>query len=184
MPQKVLAVDDQPHMLVLLERIIREETNYEFASTNNPLEVPGILQAGQFDVIITDLKMPGMDGLEILEHVRRSDRGEKVIIITAFGELETAIRAMQGGAFDYITKPFKKEHILHTLDRAMRWQLLEREATAWRAICDLEPYQEAEGQFRRRYVSRMSERYGGKLDEITAKSGLSEDEIRAMLPPK
>jgi DNA-binding NtrC family response regulator len=181
MPQKVLAVDDQPHMLVLLERIIREETKYDFTSTNNPLEVPGILEADPYDVIITDLKMPGMDGLEILEHVSRRDRGEKVIIITAFGELETAIRAMQGGAFDYITKPFKKEQILHTLERAMKWQLLERESLAWQKICNLEPYQAAEGEFRKTYVSKIAERYDNRIDEISAKTGLSDDEIRGIL---
>lgn len=144
MPQKILAVDDQPHMLVLLERIIREETKYECISTNNPLEVPGILVEESYDVIITDLKMPGMDGLEILEYISQNNRREKVVIITAFGELETAIKAMQLGAFDYITKPFKKEQILHTIDRAMNWQLLEREAREWEEICAVDPYSAAE----------------------------------------
>lgn len=77
MPQKILAVDDQPHMLVLLERIIREETKYECISTNNPLEVPGILVEESYDVIITDLKMPGMDGLEILEYISQNNRRER-----------------------------------------------------------------------------------------------------------
>jgi DNA-binding NtrC family response regulator len=181
MPQKVLAVDDQPHMLVLLERIIREETKYEFTSTNNPLEVPGILEKDLYDVVITDLKMPGMDGLGLLKHVREQKRGEKVIIITAFGELETAIRALRGGAFDYITKPFKKEQILHTLDRAMNWQLLEREARSWREICETEPYREAESEFRKRYVARIADRSGNKIDEISAKTGLSVEEIKGIL---
>lgn len=183
MPQKILTVDDQPHMLVLLERIIREETKYEFSSTNNPLEVPGILEREPFDVIITDLKMPGMDGLEILDHVKQNDRNEKVIIITAFGELETAIRAMQGGAFDYITKPFKKEQILHTIDRAMNWQLLEQEALACREICAVEPYADAEAAFRVRYLTRLAERCHDNIEEITEKSGLSEEEIRGILTP-
>ena len=181
MPQKILAVDDQPHMLVLLERIIREEKKYEFSSTNNPLEVPGILDKEEFDLIVTDLKMPGMDGLEILEHIQRNNRREKVIIITAFGELDTALRAMQGGAFDYITKPFKKEHILHTIDRAMDWQELEREALVWRELCVIEPYSSAEAEFRRKYVTTMAERCGGDIEEIRAKSGLSEADVRSIL---
>jgi DNA-binding NtrC family response regulator len=181
MPQKILAVDDQPHMLVLLERIIREETKYEFHSTNNPLEVPGILDEGSYDVVVTDLKMPGMDGLEILEHISKQKRAEKVVIITAFGDLETAIGAVQGGAFDYITKPFKKEQILHTIDRAMNWQRLEREALACHEMCSLEPYSAAETKFRREYVTRMAERCANDIKEIRSKSGLSEEEIRGIL---
>jgi len=181
MPQKILAVDDQPHMLVLLERIVRERTTHEFASTNNPLEIPGLLEKEVFDVIITDLKMPGMDGLEILDYINQNNRREKVIIITAFGELETAIKALQGGAFDYITKPFKKEQILYTVERAMSWQLLERDAEAYQAMNDKEPYRAAENDFRRRYVEKMAKRYDNKVDEISVKSGLSEEEIRAIL---
>jgi DNA-binding NtrC family response regulator len=181
MPQRILAVDDQPHMLVLLERIIREETKYEFKSTNNPLEVPGILEEGAYDVVVTDLKMPGMDGLEILEHIRRNDRKEKVVIITAFGDMDTAIRAMQGGAFDYITKPFKKEQILHTIERAMNWQLLEREAVACQEMCALEPYTVAEARFRKKYVTIMAEQCDNDIARVHARSGLSEEEIRGIL---
>jgi DNA-binding NtrC family response regulator len=177
----VLAVDDQPHMLVLLERIIKERTKYGFMSTNNPLEIPELLEKGDYDVIISDLKMPGMDGLEILNYINENKRHEKVIIITAFGDLETAIKAMQGGAFDYITKPFKKEQILHTLERAMNWQLLEREALAVRGMCDMEPYTEAEEAFRRMYVEKMGERYGNSADEVGKKSGLNIDEVKNIL---
>jgi FixJ family two-component response regulator len=125
--------------------------------------------------------MPGMDGLDILDYVNQNERHEKVIIITAFGELETAIRAMTGGAFDYITKPFKKEQILHTLDRAMNWQILESEAMACQEMCLAEPYATAEAEFRRRYVLKMATRYEHDIDEICAKSGLSRDEIVAIV---
>lgn len=181
MKQKVLAVDDQPHMLVLLERIIKDRTNYDFTSTNNPLEIPGLLEKQEFDVVISDLKMPGMDGLEILNHIHTNKRKEKVIIITAFGDLETAIKAMQGGAFDYITKPFKKEQILHTIDRAMNWQLLEREAIALRGMWQLEPYQKAEEAFRKGYVKALAERYENKIDDICVKSGLNDADVRSIL---
>jgi DNA-binding NtrC family response regulator len=181
MRQKILAVDDQPHMLVLLERIIKERTNYEFTSTNNPLEIPGILEKENFDVIISDLKMPGMDGLEILEHINHNKRQEKVIIITAFGDLETAVKAMQGGAFDYVTKPFKKEQILHTLERAMNWQLLEREAITLRGMWQLEPYEKAEESFRAGYIRALAERYTNNIEEICAKSGLSDEQVRRIL---
>jgi DNA-binding NtrC family response regulator len=78
MAQRILAIDDEPDLLRLLERIIREKTPYDIEITGNPLEVPGLLEGKVFDVVITDLKMPGMDGLDILkynEEPRRKQRG-------------------------------------------------------------------------------------------------------------
>ena len=81
MKQRILAIDDEIHMLKLLERIITEKTPYQIQTTNNALELPGILQHDEFDVIITDLKMPGMDGLDVLRLVKQQGRREEVIII-------------------------------------------------------------------------------------------------------
>jgi DNA-binding NtrC family response regulator len=179
--QKVLAVDDQPHMLVLLERIIKERTDYEFASTNNPLEIPGLLERDEYDVLISDLKMPGMDGLEILNYIIQHKRREKIIIITAFGDMETAIKAMQGGAFDYITKPFKKEQILHTVDRAMSRQVLEREAIAMEKMCAKEPYAAAEEIFRAKYIRLLAKRCRDDVEKISTRSGLGAEEVKRIL---
>ena len=181
MQQKILAVDDQPHMLILLERIIKERTSYEIVTTNNPLEVPKLLDSQNFDLIISDLKMPGMDGLEILNHVNKNNRTEKVIIITAFGDLESALKAMQGGAFDYITKPFKKEQILHALDRAMSWQKLVREADSLRKIFKLSPYTQAEKTFRKVYVLELAQELDQEIDQISQKSGLPVNEVQKIL---
>jgi DNA-binding NtrC family response regulator len=120
MSQRILAVDDEPDMLVLLERIIKEKTSYEVVTTNTALEVPNLLEKTKFDVVITDLSMPKLDGLDILRLVKERDRGELVILITAFGDFETSEQAKELGVFDYIHKPFRKEQILTTLDRAMK----------------------------------------------------------------
>ncbi len=125
--QRILAVDDEVHMLRLLERIISEKTPYSIVTTNSSLEVPRLLENESFDLILTDLKMPGMDGLDILRTVKEQGRDEEIIILTAFGSLETAMEALTHDVFDYITKPFKKEQILHTVNKAMRWQRLKRE---------------------------------------------------------
>ena len=166
MQQKILAVDDQPYMLILLERIIQERTPYLITTTNNPLEVPKILETDQFDLIISDLKMPEMDGLEILDFVNKNKRSEKVIIITAFGDLESAIRAMQGGAFDYITKPFKKEQILHAIDRAMEWQTMVREAEGISKIMKMSPYKHAEKAFKKIYILKWSRQLKNHVEQI------------------
>ncbi len=95
--------------------------------TNNPLEAAEFLEKEAFDLILTDLKMPGLDGMELLALAKQRDPDALVMVITAFGSLESAEEAMANGAFDFITKPFRKEQILLAIDKAMRWRDLVRQ---------------------------------------------------------
>jgi len=127
MPEKLLVVDDEPDMLRLLSMIIKEKTPYEVATTNNPLEALELVKNGEFDLVIADLKMPGLDGIELLESLKRFDEDIPVIIITAYGTVEAAVETINKGAFDFITKPFRKEQILFTIEKALKWLRLQRE---------------------------------------------------------
>jgi DNA-binding NtrC family response regulator len=127
MPEKLLIVDDEPDMLKLLGMIIRDKTPYETITTNNPTEALDLVQKGGYDLVITDLKMPGLDGVEMLEAVKKLDADIPVIIMTAYGTVETAEEALSKGAFDFITKPFRKEQILFTIEKALKWLRLQRE---------------------------------------------------------
>ena len=184
MNQKILAVDDELHMLKLLERIITEKTPYPIVTTNNSLEVPALLEKDRFDLIITDLKMPGLDGMDLLRLIKEKGRPEEVIIITAFGSLESAIEALSRGVFDYITKPFKKEQIIFTVDRAMRWQKLKQEAARMDEIFRREPFEAARQAFQTEYLRRLIERCGGKETEAAARSGLGPEAVAAALRGK
>ena len=84
------------------------------------------------ELVITDLKMPGLDGIALLEAVKRARPKTAVIVLTAFATIETAVEATQKGAFDYITKPFRQERILLTVDKAMQWQAMVQENLALR----------------------------------------------------
>ncbi len=181
MAQRILAVDDEPHMLKLLERIISEKTPYQITTTSNSLEIPDILEQSTFDLIISDLKMPGLDGMDLLRMIKEKGRTEELIIITAFGSLETAIEALSLGVFDYITKPFKREQIIFTVDRAMRWQSVRREATQMAEIFDREPYEEARQAFEGEYLRRLAERCGADDSAMTERSGMSREKITAAL---
>jgi DNA-binding NtrC family response regulator len=172
MSQRILAVDDELHMLELLERIVSDKTPYEIVTTTNSLEVPHLLQHDRFDVIITDLRMPGMNGMDILRLVREQDSGEEVIIITAFGSLESVSEALSLRVFDYIAKPFRREQIILAVDRAMRCQAERREARRLAAIADCEPFVEAERLFRLEYVRRLAERHGRRPHVMAERSGL------------
>ena len=127
MAEKILIVDDEPDMLRLLSMIIREKTSYEVTTTNNPLEALEMAKKGGFDLLVADLKMPGLNGIELLESVKRFDEDIPTIIITAYGTVEAAVETMQKGAFDFMTKPFRKEQILFTIERALKWVRLQRE---------------------------------------------------------
>ena len=127
MAEKILIVDDEPDMLKLLSMILREKTSYEITTTNNPMEAVELAKQGGFDLVISDLKMPGLDGMEIIDAVKKIDEDIPVIIITAFASVESASEAIQKGGFDFITKPFRKEQILFTIDKAFKWLKVQQE---------------------------------------------------------
>lgn len=127
MAEKILIVDDEPDMLVLLSMIIKSRTPYEVVAISNPVEALQEIKRDGFDLVITDLKMPGVDGMQILRTIRARDSDIPVIIITAYGTIESATEAMSKDAFDFITKPFRKEQILFTIEKALKWLRTVRE---------------------------------------------------------
>lgn len=127
MAEKILIVDDEPDMLKLLSMILKDKTPYEVATTNNPLEALEMAKKGGFDLVISDLKMPGLDGIDLIGAIKQVDEDIPIIIITAYGTVESASEAMQKGGFDFITKPFRKEQILFTIDKAIKWLKVQKE---------------------------------------------------------
>ena len=127
MPQRVLVIDDELDMLMLLRMIIEDNTDYEVETTNNPSEALKMIRENEYDLIISDLKMPGMDGLELCDEVREIDKDLPLIMITAYGSLETSEEAMKKGVADFITKPFRKDSILFTMRRVLELARIKRE---------------------------------------------------------
>jgi DNA-binding NtrC family response regulator len=127
MPERILVVDDEPNMLRLLKTILMDKTGYEVTTTNNPLEVSKLLQEGHYDLVVTDLKMPLVDGIDLIGIVKNIDAAMPIIVITAYGTIETAEEAIQKGAYDFITKPVRKETILITIKRALEWKRMQGE---------------------------------------------------------
>ena len=127
MTAQILIVDDELDMLALLSMIITEKTDHKVTTTSNPLEVAKLVEEGAYDIVISDLKMPGMDGMELIEEITKMGKHIPVLIITAYGSIESAEEAVRKGAYDYITKPFRKEQILIAIKRALEWQKMKRE---------------------------------------------------------
>jgi DNA-binding NtrC family response regulator len=176
MAEQILVVDDELPMLSVLERIIGAG-GYEVTTTNNALEVPELLEKSRFDLVIADLRMPGMSGMEILRLIRSSGRSEEMIIITAFPSPESAAEAIDGGVFDYITKPFTKEQIVAAVARAVRWQRKKQQERNQGRIFEIEPFDEAKRAFEREYVLRLAQRCAGNEDLMARRSGLSREAL-------
>ncbi len=124
--RRILVVDDDPEMCRLLSEVLREE-GFSVHTTAESLEASKILAKEEFDVLITDLKMKGLKGLDLLEEAKKVAPLTPVIIITAFGTIQSAIQAMKMGAYDYVTKPFQMEEIVVTVKKALENRLLKKE---------------------------------------------------------
>jgi len=122
----ILIVDDEPRMRHIL-RIILEEAGYSVKEAANGLEALGIISRHPCGVVFTDLKMEGMDGVELLRRIKETNPETPVVVLTAFGSIESAVEAMHEGALDYITKPFEEEKILITAERSLKFYRLAEE---------------------------------------------------------
>ncbi len=105
-PAQILVVDDEPNMLKVLGALLKRE-GYHILEARRGDEALEILEENHVDILITDLRMPGKNGMELLAEAVRRRPGMPVIVITAHGTIDTAVEAMKRGAFDYITKPFE-----------------------------------------------------------------------------
>jgi DNA-binding NtrC family response regulator len=122
MPATIVIVDDEPDLLLLLKIILTEKTDYKVLTTIDPHQAIDWCREYHADLLISDLRMPEIGGIELLKIVKEIDPNLALIIITAFGTVESAVEAMRHNAFDYITKPFRKEQILTTVEKALQWR--------------------------------------------------------------
>ncbi len=130
---RILVVDDDK---ALADNIVEflSKSGYEAFPAYNGRE--GLIRFEQedFQVAIADLKMPEMDGMELLEEMRKLDSDVNVIVLTGFGTIESAVQAIKGGAYDYITKPIKFEEIELVVNRAMEKYAIFRQMRRFRGM--------------------------------------------------
>ncbi|HWU37811.1 MAG TPA: sigma-54 dependent transcriptional regulator [Candidatus Acidoferrum sp.] len=123
---KILVIDDDESLRRVLEYNLAQE-GYAVLSAASGEQGLELLKKEGADVVVTDVRMPGMDGLQVMESVRKIDPNIQVIILTAFGTIEMAVEAMKAGAFHYISKPFNRDELKLTLRKALHLKDLERE---------------------------------------------------------
>ena len=115
----ILVVDDESNYLTVMETLLGE-AGYEVLTAPSAIEALKISAAADLDLVLTDMKMPKMTGIELLDKLQHLQPDLPVIIMTAFGTVEKAVSAMKKGAFDYILKPFKNDEILVTIAKALK----------------------------------------------------------------
>jgi two-component system response regulator PilR (NtrC family) len=123
---RILLVDDEPSILSVLTTLLRAE-GHEVISSRGGEDAQGQIKAESFDLMISDIRMSPIDGMQLLKQSRRDKPGAAVIMLTAYGSVETAVEAMKEGAFDYVTKPFKVDELLITVKRALEYMSIVAE---------------------------------------------------------
>lgn len=115
---RLLVVDDKPSFLALFEKLVGDRMETRTAPSG--AKALGLLALESFDVVITDIRMPGVDGLALLREIRRSAPAVEVILVTAYGTIPEAVAAMQAGAFSYLTKPFDPDETFTLIESAVQ----------------------------------------------------------------
>jgi len=121
--KKILVVDDEKKIRHILQ-IILEQKGYRTDEAENGEAALKRLKTNNYALVITDIKMPVMDGMTLLREIKKIDPDYPVVVLTAFGSIESAVEAVREGAFDYITKPFEEDKLLMTVERSMRYSEL------------------------------------------------------------
>src|SRR5438094_7462163 len=132
MPRPViLVVDDDPGVRESFRLTL--EDHYDVVDVPDGLRALDAVRASQVDLVLLDIRLPEMDGIEVLERIKAIDEGVEVVLVTAVRTVRTAVAAMKLGAFDYLTKPFEEDELLQLVRRALEKRALEREVAFLRA---------------------------------------------------
>lgn len=135
----ILIVDDEPDMLHLLKRSLESDLDCRIETAGSGNSALQILSQDHFDLVLTDIKMPEMDGLELLEHIRQDMPDLTVVMMTGHGSIESAVKAMQNGAYDFITKPFDLDALVVRLQKALERSTLLKENRRLQKACENTP---------------------------------------------
>ncbi|MBN2063068.1 MAG: sigma-54-dependent Fis family transcriptional regulator [Deltaproteobacteria bacterium] len=134
--ETILIVDDEKNYLVVLEALLGQE-GYETVTANNGGDAIQVVRESDIDLVITDMKMPGITGIQLLEEVKKIKPEVPVIIMTAFGTIEMAVEAIKKDAYDYITKPFQNDQMMLTIRKALgNYRLIKENRLLNEALSD------------------------------------------------
>jgi two-component system response regulator HydG len=121
MSSKILVVDDDTAFCVMLKTFLQKK-GFEVTNAFNAQDADNALKEQSFDIVLTDIRLPDSDGLQILKKTKEASRDTQIILMTGYTDIKTAVNAMKAGAFDYVGKPINPDEILHTIQQALKKQ--------------------------------------------------------------
>lgn len=122
----VMVVDDEPDMLSMLQLVLKKKCDCEVITANSGTAALSLLQEHQPDVVVSDIKMPDLDGLQLLRKIREHDSSISVVIMTGYGTIDMAVQSLKDGAYDFLEKPFDKDLIVRVVNNCIERTLLLR----------------------------------------------------------
>src|SRR5213592_3005408 len=131
-PAKILVVDDESAILRLLREALTQ-WGYQVTSASSAAEALQALRGDMFDAVITDIRMPDMNGLELLKEIKRHDESVEVVVMTGYPTIASAVEALKVGAFDYLSKPLLLDELRHLMARMTERRFLRGEVHSLRA---------------------------------------------------
>jgi DNA-binding NtrC family response regulator len=132
----LLIVDDEKAICTILGQYL-QKSNFHVFSTGSGEEALKIIEQNKIDLVLTDIKMPGMSGVDLLRWIKEHNRSIPVLVTTGFPTLDTAVEALKLGAFDYLTKPFHLEEVGEKIKRALVSKRLEEENLVFSKLVSL-----------------------------------------------
>ena len=124
--QRVMIVDDEPDMLSMLRLVLEKKCNCAITTARSGRIALDLLAAAAPDVVITDIKMPDLDGLELLRQIRQADPAVSVVLMTGYGTIDMAVQALKDGAYDFLEKPFDKDRVVRVIQNCLERTALLR----------------------------------------------------------
>lgn len=155
---KIVVIDDNKNMQIILKNILADE-GYQIQAAASGRDGLNLVKSVQPDLVLLDIRLPNMNGMQVLKKIKEFDPEILVIMITAFGDIKTAVEAMKLGAYDYVTKPFVNEELIMNIEKALQTSQLSREVRSLRSrLKDVQqkPHLSGESQQIKRVIKQIN----------------------------
>jgi DNA-binding NtrC family response regulator len=177
---QVLVVDDKESVLELMASILGDV--YEVTTTPDPLAAVTFLEQRPFDVVLTDVRMPGLSGFDLLAAARRCGAAASVVMMTGFASIPDAVGAMRSGAFDYLPKPVEADEIALVVARAVEHRRSRAGAGTYAPDGDFhEAIAAARDRASRDYLVALMREFGGNVTAAAHRAGVTRESLHRLL---
>jgi DNA-binding NtrC family response regulator len=178
----VLVVDDKPSVLELMASILGD--SYEVTTAEDPARAVALLGTVRFDVVMTDVRMPGSSGFDVLAAVRAQDPDASVVMMTGYASIPDAVTAIRRGAFDYVAKPLEAEDVRLVVARALEHRRERAREASWadpRSTDFHEALVAARDQASRVYLVRLMEQFRGNVTRAAEQARMTRENLHRLL---